>query len=140
MVIFLNTAVLLWHSSTGYVVWSFVKRLNDHVFQRRGVNSKLKGHFVSTAVFVSLLYGLGHCALGVRERRCLDGFLFWLAKRFLHLWYDYHLSYEEAEDRLGIQHPSVRLMQDRLRWTGHMLQSEDRVLREVLKYVPSGGA
>ena len=119
---------------------SVVKRLNDRVFQRRGVNSKLKGHFMSTAVFASLLYGLEHCAFGVRDRRCLDGFFLRLAKRILHLRYDYHLSYQEAEDRLGIQRPSVRLTQDRLRWTGHMLRSEDSVLREALEFVPTGGA
>ena len=36
------------------------KRLNPHVLKRRAVNSKLKGHFISSAVFASLLYGLEH--------------------------------------------------------------------------------
>ena len=119
---------------------SVVKRLNDRVFQRRSVHSKLKGHFISSAVFASLLYGLEHCAFGIRDRRCIDGFFLRLAKRVLHLRYDHHLSYEEAEERLGIERPSVRLSQDRLRWTGHMLRSNDEVLREVLLFVPAGGA
>ena len=40
-----------------------VKRLDERVFQRRGVNSLLKGHFIDIAVFASLLYGLEHCAI-----------------------------------------------------------------------------
>ena len=50
-----------------------VKRLNPRVLKRRAVNSKLKGHFISSAVFASLLYGLEHCAVGIRDKRCLDG-------------------------------------------------------------------
>ena len=119
---------------------SVVKRLNTRVFQRRAVNSKLKGHFIGSAVFASLLYGLEHCAFEVRERRCLDGFFLRLAKRVLHLRYDYHLSYKEAEERLGIERPSLRLAQDRLRWAGHMLRSKDDVLYECLVFVPVGGA
>ena len=102
-----------------------MKRLNDRVFQRRAVSSKLKGHFISSAVFASLLYGLEHCTFGIRDRRCIDGFFLRLANRVLHLRYDYHLSYEEA---------------DRLRWTRHMLRSEDDVLFEALVFVPVGGA
>ena len=119
---------------------SVVKRLNERVFQRRGVGSLLKGHFIDIAVFSSLLYGLEHCAVRVQDRRCIDGFFLRLAKRVLHLRYDYHLSYEEAETRLGIRRPSARLTQERLRWTGHMLRSDDEVLREVLAFVPAGGA
>ena len=119
---------------------SVVKRLNTRVLQTRAVNGKLKGHFISSAVFASLLYGLEHCAFGVRDRRCLDGFFLRLAKRVLHLRYDYHLSYQEAEEKLGIERPSVRLMRDRLRWTGHMLRSKDVVLYESLVFVPVGGA
>ena len=118
---------------------SVVNRLNDRVFQRRGVNSKLKGQFMDTAVFSSLLYGLEHCAVGVRDQRCMNGFFLRLAKRVLHLRYDYHLSYQEAEDKLGIQRPSVRLARERLRWTGHMFRSQDEVLQEVLHFVPAGG-
>ena len=117
-----------------------VKRLNVRVLQRRGINSKLKGHFIGSAVVASLLYGLEHCTFGIRERRCLDGYFLRLAKRVLHLRYDYHLSYEEAEQRLGIVRPSVRLTADRLRWTGHLLRSSDSILREVLVFVPAGGA
>ena len=117
-----------------------VKRLNARVLQRRGINSKLKGHFIGSAVVASLLYGLEHCTFGIREHRCLDGYFLRLAKRVLHLRYDYHLSYEEAEQRLGIVRPSVRLTADRLRWTGHLLRSSDSILREVLVFVPAGGA
>ena len=107
---------------------TIVKRLNDRVFQRRGVTALLKGHFMDTAVFASLLYGLEHCAMRVSDIRCIDGFFLRLAKRVLHLRNDYHLSYEEAETRLGVQRPSVRLTRERLRWTGHMLRNEDEVL------------
>ena len=116
-----------------------VKHLNVRVFNRRAVNSKLKGHSISSAVFASLLYGLELCAFGVRDRRCLDGF-FIRTKRVLHLRYDHHLSYQEAEERLGVERPSTRLMRERLRWTGHMLRSEDSVLYESLVFVPAGGA
>ena len=116
------------------------KRLNPRVLKRRAVNSKMKGHFISSAVFASLLYGLEHCAVGIRDKRCLDGFFLRLAKRALHLRYDYHLSYQEAEEKLGIIRPSQQLMQDRLRWTGHLLRSEDTVLYEALVFVPTGGA
>ena len=118
---------------------SVVKRLNKRVFQRRSVPASLKGKFISSAVFASLLYGLEHCALGARDKRRLDGFFIRLAKRVLHLKYDFHLSYEVAERRLGVQRPSTILSRNRLRWTGHMLRSEDTVLREVLDYVPEEG-
>ena len=95
---------------------------------------------MDTAVFASLLYGLEHCAFSTRDRRCLDGYFLRLAKRILHLRYDYHLSYEEAEEKLNIERPSIRLARERLRWTGHVLRSEDTVLQEVLTYVPEGGA
>ena len=79
---------------------SVVKRLNDRVFCRRAVGARLKGHYVDTAVVGSLLYGVELCAFGARDRRCIDGFFLRLAKRMLHLRYDYHLSYEEAENKL----------------------------------------
>ena len=53
-----------------------------------------------------LLYGLEHCALGARDRRRLDGYFLRLAKRVLQLRYNYHLSYNEAEQRLGVEWPS----------------------------------
>jgi len=90
-------------------------------------------------VFASLLYGLEVCACGARDKRRLDGFFIRLAKRVLHLKYDFHLSYEEAERRLGVERPSTILSRNRIRWTGHMLRSEDTVLREVLSYVPENG-
>ena len=34
----------------------------------------------------------------------------------------------EAERSLGVTRPSTRLQRERLRWTGHMLRSEDTVL------------
>ena len=118
---------------------SVVERLNKRVFRRRSVPARLKGKFLGSAVFASLLYGLEHCALGARDKRRLDGFFIRLAKRILHLNYDFHLSYEAAEKQLGVQRPSVLLARNRLRWAGHMLRSEDVVLREVLAYVPEGG-
>ena len=57
----------------------------------------------------------------------------------MHLRFDHHLSYTEAEDRLGVPRPSKRLAVDRLRWVGHALHSEDSVLREVLDFIPEGG-
>ena len=118
---------------------SVVERFNKRVFRRRSVPARLKGKFLGSAVFASLLYGLEHCALGARDKRRLDGFFIRLAKRILHLNYDFHLSYEAAEKQLGVQRPSVLLSRNRLRWAGHMLRSEDVVLREVLAYVPEGG-
>ena len=79
-----------------------------------------------------LLHGLEHCVFGVRDRRCLDGFFFRLAKRVMHLKYDYYLSYVEAERQLGVKRPSTRLALERLRWTGQMLRSEDTVLPKSL--------
>ena len=117
-----------------------VKRLNNRVFSRRLVSDKLKGQFVESAVFSSLLYGLEHFAIGIRDRRCLDGYFLRLAKRIMHMRFDYHLSYAEAEERLGVVRPSLRLAKERLRWVGHVLRSEDSVLREVIHFVPTGGA
>ena len=95
-----------------------VKRLNNRVFSRRLVSDKLKGQFVESAVFSSLLYGLEHFAIGIRDRRCLDGYFLRLAKRIMHMRFDYHLSYAEAEERLGVVRPSLRLAKERLRWVG----------------------
>ena len=116
------------------------ERLNARVFSRRSVNNRLKGRFISSAVFASLLYGLEHCALGPRDRRCLDGYFLRLAKHVMFLPYNHHLSYQEAEDRLGVARPSYHLSKARLRWAGHALRSKDEVLFEVLMFVPEGGA
>ena len=118
---------------------SVVDRLNNRVFKRRSVTDKLKGHFMNSAVFSSLLYGLEHCAVGARDRRRLDGYFLQLAKRVMQLRFDYHLSYAEAEKRLGVDRPSVQLARNRLRWTGHALRSNDTVLKEVLTFKPDEG-
>ena len=47
---------------------SVVDRLNNRVFKRRSVTDKLKGHFMNSAVFSSLLYGLEHCAIETCDR------------------------------------------------------------------------
>ena len=57
---------------------------------------------MNSAVFSSLLYGLEHCAIGALDRRHLDGYFLQLAKRVMQLRSDYHLSYAEAEKRLGV--------------------------------------
>ena len=57
----------------------------------------------------------------------------------MHLRYDHHLSYAEAEEQLGVRRPSFRLTSERLRWVGHVMRSEDSVLREVLAFIPDGG-
>ena len=54
--------------------------------------------------------------------------------------YNHHLSYQEAEQQLGVARPSLHLAKARLRWVGHALRSEDSVLTEVLTFVPTGGA
>ena len=119
---------------------SIVKRLNPRVFRRRAVNNRLKGNFVSSAVFASLLYGLQHCAFGKREQQCLDGYFLRLAKRVMRLPHNFHLSYTAAEERLGVKRPSTLLAKERLRWIGHALRSDDTVLLEVLTFVPEGGS
>ena len=131
-----NTLVALKHRIC--CAETVVKRLNKRVFSRRAITNRLKGNFIESAVFASLLYGLEHCAFGVRDKRCLDGFFLRLAKRVMHLKYDYHLSYVEAERQLGVKRPSARLAMERLRWTGHMLRSEDTVLFEAATFVPLG--
>ena len=118
---------------------SVVKRLNRRVFSRKGVGALLKGRFIASAVLASLLYGLKFCAFGKRDLRRLDGFYLRLVKRVLHLPYDFHLSYVDAEARSGVSRPSLHLARDRLRWTGHALRSDDTVLSEVLQFVPEGG-
>ena len=118
---------------------TIVKRLNSRVFRRRAVGGHLKGKFISSAVFASLMYGLQHCAISKRDQRCMDGFYLRLVKRVLFLPHDYHLSYVEAERRTGVSRPSQQLAKERLRWTGHVLRSEDKVLYEVLMFVPEGG-
>ena len=52
--------------------------------------------------------------------------------------HNHHLSYQEAEQRLGVARPSLHLAKSRLRWIGHALRSEDTVLTEVLTFVPAG--
>ena len=119
---------------------TIVKKLNPRVFRRRAVNNKLKGKFVNSAVLASLLYGLQYCAVGKRENRCLDGYFLLLAKRVMRLPHDFHLAYSVAEERLGMQRPSKLLGKERVRWIGHVLRSDDVILREVLAFVPEGGA
>ena len=116
-----------------------VSRLNPRVFHRRAVGHILKGQFVRSAVLASLLYGLQYCAFSKRDQLCLDGYYLRLVKRICFLPHDYHLSYEEAVQRIGVERPSHHLARERLRWTGHVLRSDDRVLYEVLTFVPEGG-
>ena len=118
---------------------SVITRLNSRVFKRRAVDQKLKGHFISSAVFASLLYGLQYCAFSKRDQRCIDGFYLRLVKRVCHLPFDYHLSYKEAAKRVGVERLSFRLARERLRWTGHVLRSDDKVLYEVLVFSPENG-
>ena len=73
------------------------------MFSRRAISNRLEGTFIESAVFSSLLYGLEHCSIGVRDRRCLDGYFLRLAKRVMHLRYDFHLSYIDAEQQLGVK-------------------------------------
>ena len=119
---------------------SIVDRLSVRVFRPRAITHAIKGMFMSSAIFASLLYGLQYCAVGKREQMCLDGYFLRLAKRVMNLPHDYHLAYSVAEQRLGVVRPSQRLEQERLRWTGHILRSDEEVLREVLTFVPEGGA
>ena len=119
---------------------TIVKRLNPRVFRRRAVSNQLKGKFVNTAIFASLLYGLQYCAAGKREHRCLDGYFLLLAKRVMRLPHDFHLAYAVAEERLGVHRPSVLLGKEIVRWIGHVLSSEDVILREVLMFIPEGGS
>ena len=119
---------------------TIVKRLNPRVFRRRAVSNQLKGKFVNTAIFASLLYGLQYSAAGKREHRCLDGYFLLLAKRVMRLPHDFHLAYAVAEERLGVHRPSVLLGKERVRWIGHVMSSEDVILREVLMFIPEGGS
>ena len=116
-----------------------VTRLNPRIFCRRAVDHRLKGQFISTAVFASLLYGLQYCAFSKRDTRCLDGYYLRLVKRVCFLPFDYHLSYEEALQRVGVERPSICLARERLRWAGHVLRSEDKVLYDVLIFEPENG-
>ena len=107
---------------------SLVTRLNHCVFCRRAAAGLLKGQFVSSAVFASLLYGLQYCSFSKQDLRCIDGYSVRLVKRILLLPHDFHLSYEEAETRSGVERPSRGLDRERLRWTGHVLRREEQVL------------
>ena len=94
----------------------------------------LSGRFISSAVLSLLLYGLEHCAIGPRDKRCLDGFSQRLTKCVMMLLYNYHLSYQEAEQQLGVARPSHHLA------IGQALRSEDTVFSEVLTFVLAGFA
>ena len=67
----------------------------------------------------------------------MDDYYLRLVKRVLFLPHNFHLSYEEAERRIGIGRPSQQLAKNR--WTGHALLSADKVLYEVMMFVPEGG-
>ena len=59
----------------------------------------------------------------------------------MHRRYDYHLSYDETEENVGIERSSTRLMRNRLPWTGHMLRrSEGSIFYKSLVFVTAGGA
>jgi len=78
--------------------------------------------------------------MGIRDRRCLDSYFLGLAKPIMHMRFDYHMLYVEAEEHLGVCRSSLLIAKEWLRWVGHVLWSEDSVLREVLDFTPSGGA
>ena len=99
-----------------------------------------EGQFVILAVFASLLYGLQYCSFGKRDQRCLDRFYLRLVKRILFLPHDYHMSYDEAVKRTGVERPSIRLGRECLRWSGHVLRRGELVLYEVLTFAPEGGS
>ena len=123
-----------------HIICCAVLCLNNRVFSRCVINDKLRGNLISSALFASLLYGLEHCLFGVRDRRCLDGYFLRLVKRVMHLPYDFHLGYVDAEKRLGAQQPSSRLAMEQLRGTGHMLRGDDKVLFEAAAFGPPTGA
>jgi len=79
-------------------------------------------------------------AMRIRDRRYFDGYFLQLAKRIMHMRFVYHLSYVEAEERLSVCRPSLRIAKERQRWVEHVLRNEDSVLRKVLHFTPSGGA
>ena len=41
--------------------------------------------------------------------------------------------------RSGVARPSLKLARERLRWTGHVLHTDEAVLREFLTFAPEGG-
>ena len=51
-----------------------------------------------------------------------------LAKRVMRLPYDLHLASVDAEIRLRVQRLPSRLEMERLRWNGHMLRGDDKML------------
>jgi len=72
--------------------------------------------------------------MGIRDRRCLDSYFLGLAKPIMHMRFDYHMLYVEAEEHLGVCRSSLLIAKERLRWVGHVLWSEDSVLRKVLHF------
>jgi len=48
--------------------------------------------------------------------------------------FDYHMLYVEAEEHLGVCRSSLLIAKERLWWVGHVLWSEDSVLRKVLHF------
>ena len=118
---------------------SVVTRLNPRVFRRRAIEQNLKGKFIESAVFGSLLYGLQYCTFSKRDQRCLDGYYLRLVKRVCLLPFGYHLSYERAQKCVDVELPSQHVSRELLRWTGHVLRSNEQVLIEVLTFVPSSG-
>ena len=117
-----------------------VSRLNQRVFCRRTVDGLLKGLFLRSAVLSSLLYGLQYGSFSKRDERCIDGYYLQLVKRLLFLPCNFHLSYEEAERRTGVERPSLCLRRERLRWIGHVMRQDEPVLLEVLTFSPEGGS
>jgi len=43
--------------------------------------------------------------MGIRVRRCLDGYFLRLVKRIMHMPFGNHLSYVEAEELLDVYRP-----------------------------------
>ena len=80
-----------------------------------------------------------YCAFGKHDQRCLDGFYLRLVKHILHLPHKFHVSYADSKRLTGVACPLLRLAKEPLRWTGHELRSAEKVLSEVLTFIPEGG-
>ena len=102
-----------------------VIRLDKRVFSRRNIDAKLKGHFIDSAVFASLLYGLEHCAFGPRDQRCLDGFFLVISR---NVYYFCHSI---------ITYPMWK--QNNRLVSREALKGDDTVLYEALIFIPNGG-
>ena len=109
-------------------------RLNQKVWNRRGIRLETKIKVYRAAVLTTLLYGSESWTVYSRHARKLNHFHTVCLRRILGIKWQDRVPDTEVLERAGLPSIISVLMQTQLRWAGHMAQMEDHRLPKQLLF------